>query len=170
MFLRYFFPDMKIYNSNAFILCFCLYQSCVWCCDGRMIIFLFFFFWFSSIIFSRNWQCDGENDCDDGSDEMNCTFTTTTPPPSPPVTEKQCSELMFRCDNGHCIPFWWRCDDLDDCGDASDEDGCPGHGSHGNSTTQKPDTTTITHTCQKVSVFIILQKVRDKKIMNSKNT
>ncbi|KAG0721758.1 Sortilin-related receptor [Chionoecetes opilio] len=55
---------------------------------------------------------------------------------------------MFKCDNGHCIPFWWRCDELDDCGDASDEDGCSDHGFHGNNTTQKPETTTVARTCQ----------------------
>ena len=31
---------------------------------------------------------------------------------------------MFRCRNSYCVPYWWRCDDHNDCGDNSDEDGC----------------------------------------------
>lgn len=31
---------------------------------------------------------------------------------------------MFQCDNKKCIPTWWKCDKVNDCGDDSDEKGC----------------------------------------------
>jgi hypothetical protein len=33
---------------------------------------------------------------------------------------------MFACKNRNCVPFWWKCDGVDDCGDGSDELACPG--------------------------------------------
>lgn len=36
-----------------------------------------------------------------------------------------CSPLAFTCNNKHCILAGWRCDDIDDCGDGSDEMNCP---------------------------------------------
>ena len=32
-----------------------------------------------------------------------------------------CPMNQFRCDNGTCIPIFWLCDGIDDCGNASDE-------------------------------------------------
>lgn len=35
-----------------------------------------------------------------------------------------CSEWLFRCNNGKCIPYWWKCDKVIDCEDGSDEEQC----------------------------------------------
>ncbi|XP_078729473.1 basement membrane-specific heparan sulfate proteoglycan core protein isoform X6 [Lampetra fluviatilis] len=64
----------------------------------------------------RDYLCDGEKDCTDGSDEMAC------------ATASPCEPNEFRCRNGRCALKLWRCDGDNDCGDNSDEDVCPTRG------------------------------------------
>ncbi|XP_046353482.1 very low-density lipoprotein receptor-like isoform X2 [Haliotis rufescens] len=54
------------------------------------------------------WRCDGDVDCTDKSDEIDCPSTT-------------CAEDEFHCQDKKCIPMRWTCDKDNDCKDGSDE-------------------------------------------------
>ncbi|MBZ3890926.1 Low-density lipoprotein receptor-related protein 2 [Sciurus carolinensis] len=68
---------------------------------------------FNGHCISEQWKCDNDNDCGDGSDELEmvCAFHT-------------CQPTAFTCTNGRCVQYRYRCDYYDDCGDNSDEAGC----------------------------------------------
>ena len=75
-------------------------------------------------------RCDSKNDCGDYSDEEYCPpVTSTTPewPTSPTGTTQQpCPDSwQFRCANWVCIDSSYRCNGENNCGDNSDEWGCP---------------------------------------------
>ncbi|KAG4075464.1 hypothetical protein HA402_015117 [Bradysia odoriphaga] len=81
------------------------------CGDGRCIY--------------QTWKCDGDYDCHNKADEENCNVTSSTNVPHlPDLIIPTCHDWMFRCQNERCVPYWWKCDGINDCGDNSDELGC----------------------------------------------
>lgn len=64
----------------------------------------------------KDWHCDGDFDCDDHSDELNC--------PSNPDKDT-CLETEWACQiEEQCILQNWKCDGEVDCFDGSDELNC----------------------------------------------
>ncbi|KAK9497166.1 hypothetical protein O3M35_004534 [Rhynocoris fuscipes] len=54
-------------------------------------------------------KCDSQFDCQDRSDEINCTRNYCN------------ADREFKCKSGQCIPIDWECDSQIDCNDGSDE-------------------------------------------------
>ncbi|CAG9792905.1 unnamed protein product [Diatraea saccharalis] len=59
------------------------------------------------------WMCNNVTECDDGSDEEDCTIM--------PEPDKNATCKGFACDGGRCISNLWICDGRYDCDDRSDE-------------------------------------------------
>ncbi|XP_052104809.1 low-density lipoprotein receptor-related protein 2-like isoform X1 [Mytilus californianus] len=85
----------------------------------------------------NSWKCDEVTDCSDGSDEENCGDKSTPVPTSGPDNSTPvptsgptsapggCSDGEFKCDTtNQCFVNSWRCDDISDCDDGSDEKNC----------------------------------------------
>ena len=60
-------------------------------------------------------KCNGQEDCTDGSDVMDCPFS-----PLPQL----CGQTEFQCSTHDCIPSLLLCDGVPDCYFNEDESGC----------------------------------------------
>ncbi len=75
---------------------------------------------YGELCFTREKECDGTANCNDGSDEASCDVTVST------IPTLCLPEVQFECAiNGFCIPMAFWCDGQADCVDGSDEIECP---------------------------------------------
>ena len=68
---------------------------------------------------TKTWQCDGQEDCADGSDEKDCSAKQCDP-----TNQYQCPADPSAGYEATCINLTWKCDGEPDCPNGEDEVGC----------------------------------------------